>query len=441
MYIMHTYTFYSLFAGVHMKQSFSLTLLAIVLACCGAPPEGASSLEYIGGDDREGSSLAVVVDAGSALAHTTQLFPTDATGALVGGGEVVDQIDQVLNNVRIALAAVGSDGGDLIKLNVYVVSNEVAEQVRRRLAKAFPSSARPAVSYVVSRLPLEGAKVAMDAVAVMNESPGSSVTYRRVDSLFSPFKDTQLSAMPAGGTIYLSGQTQPGDMTTSASDVMKSLHRSLEQYGADPSNIFQIKSFLHPMSDADTVASIIRSFYPEDQVPPLVFVEWVDDSYLSYLSLDPQEELVPIEIEMHAFHPEMADTSDLAVTHHTPPWMTAPPTYSRVAQIHEGDLLYVSGLYGDSTKNAEGQLKEMFAQLGSVLEQSGSSFDHLVKGTYYVTDSASSEALNQIRTEFYEPSTPPTSSKMPVVATGRQGAAVTFDMIGVVPPTPATTNR
>lgn len=414
----------------HLK---TVTVLLVALcAGCDHSPE-TSSLTYFS----KGDAHAVLVDGNASIIHTAQLFPTEATGAVVST-ETSEQIDQVLANVETALAAAGSNRSDLIKLNVYATSNDAAARVRGRLAGFFASDARPAVSYVVTRLPIEGADVAMDAVAAAPDAArGTSVRYVKIDSLHNPSGGVHVSVMPGGGRLYLSGQTHAGEMLRSTDGVMDALHRTLAHYGTDSSNVFQIKSFLHPMTDADSVAAVIRSHYPAGRVPPLVFVEWVDDSYLDYLSLDPSDGPVPIEIELHAFQQAQGDSSGPAVTYGTPPWMTGPATYSRAAQVHHGDLLYVTGLYGDTTRNAEGQLYQMFGALSDLLDEAGSSFDHLVKATYYVTDSSSSDVLNRIRTEFYNPSTPPTSSKMPVSATGVEGAALTFDMIGVVPSGPA----
>lgn len=413
------------------RPSVLLAVLVTLLVSC-ARPVPDQSLDYVYATDSEGYARAVIVDEESTLLHTAQLLPVDSDGQ-VAGTDVRDQVDRLMANLESLLASAGADKSDLIKLHFYVAHEEAASAVRQRLSDRFPGPEAPAVSFVVSRLPADGAHVALDAVAKTPRAPDERVVYGRVDSLFSEPGDAHLSIMPPGGKIYLSGQTQPGEMATSTRNVMESLHRTLEHYGATPSNIFQIKAFLHPIAEAASVASIIRSFYHPDAVPPLVFVEWFDDSYLSYLSLDPADGPVPIEIELHAYHPSAADTSGPAVTHHTPPWMTAPPTYSRVAQVHRGDLVYVSGLYGNTGLDARGQLEEMFETLGEVLDETGSDFDHLVKATYYVTDRPSSEALNQIRTEYYDPSRPPSSSKMPVRGTERPRAAVTFDMIGVVP--------
>lgn len=117
-----------------------------------------------------------------------------------------------------------------------------------------------------------------------------------------------------------------------------------------------------------------------------------------------------------------------------PPWMNQPQTYARIAEAHGGPMVYVSGLYGSAGEPPYSQLRTTYRTLERLLGEAGTDFNHLVKSTYYVTNEETDAALNEIRTEYYDPERAPTSSKMPVRGTGLAGTSVTFDMIGVVPP-------
>ena len=77
------------------------------------------------------------------------------------------------------------------------------------------------------------------------------------------------------------------------------------------------------------------------------------------------------------------------------------------------------------------QVDEMLAELQRVLQEAGSDIRHLVKATYYVSDTAADERINAIRPTIYDPEHPPAASKLSVRGTGRAGRASTFDMIAV----------
>ena len=104
--------------------------------------------------------------------------------------------------------------------------------------------------------------------------------------------------------------------------------------------------------------------------------------------------------------------------------------YSRVAVVRGGRPVFISGLYGPSS-DAVTQVTEMFEQLRGLLEAAGSNLTHLVKATYYVSDTAADERINAIRPTLYDPKRPPAASKIRVRGTGRAGKGSTMDMIAV----------
>ena len=105
-----------------------------------------------------------------------------------------------------------------------------------------------------------------------------------------------------------------------------------------------------------------------------------------------------------------------------------------MARVAAGPTIYISGLYGDSLANGEAEIREIFANLGTLLNKTGSDFRHLAKATYYVSTNEASVKLGTIRPEFYDPQRPPAASKAPVAGTGREGRTITLDMIAVPRP-------
>ncbi|WP_018545708.1 RidA family protein [Streptomyces sp. LaPpAH-108] len=71
-------------------------------------------------------SHASVVEAGTRIAFLAGAVPLDEHGELVGAGDPVRQAEQVLANLRAQLHAVGSDLGQVLATDVYVVSADPA---------------------------------------------------------------------------------------------------------------------------------------------------------------------------------------------------------------------------------------------------------------------------------------------------------------------------
>jgi reactive intermediate/imine deaminase len=91
--------------------------------------------------------------------------PTDASGQLVGGDDVVAQTRQVLANLGAALAAAGLGPADVLKVTVYLVDIDDRPRINP-LRQAFFGARRPASTLVeVSRLAIPGMKVEIEAIA------------------------------------------------------------------------------------------------------------------------------------------------------------------------------------------------------------------------------------------------------------------------------------
>jgi len=407
-----------------------------VYAQVGADSSAAREIQYVDPNAATGSSKATI--AGNVpLAHTEQLLPLDENGQLVGEGNARAQTGRVLENLRLALSETGADLKDVLKVNVYAAQAEVVQKVQDHFAERFAGKAKPAVSFVVTALPRQGALVAMDAVAVAEptETSRERAVYR-ADALGGVPRRGHVAVMPPRGKVYVSGQVAPGSLIEATRGTMESLHATLAYLGLSADDVVQVKGFMPDITRAARVEEVIASYYQEKPSPPVVLMEWTNAQYLSYLSTKGKE-ATPIEIELIAAPGTAHDVSapaGRAISYVTPPNMTTPATYSRTSIVHRGNLLYTSGFYGDpSSKDAAGQVRDIFQTLERVLEEAGTDVDHLAKGTYYVTGPGASEALNEIRRDVYDPKRAPASAKMPVESVGKRGALVTIDMIGVVP--------
>jgi enamine deaminase RidA (YjgF/YER057c/UK114 family) len=110
----------------------------------------------------------VVVASGSRLVTTAGAVPLDAEGNLVGAGDLLLQARQTLQNLALALEAVGATGRDVIKMTVYVVASERADLVTVWNAVQESDIAGTASTLLgVSMLAIEGQLVEIEAIAVL----------------------------------------------------------------------------------------------------------------------------------------------------------------------------------------------------------------------------------------------------------------------------------
>jgi len=95
------------------------------------------------------------------------LLPVRGDGALVGAGDVVAQAKFVLGELGSVLAAGGCSFADVTKVSVYLTDVADRAAINPLRQRAF-GAARPASTLVeVSALAVPGAKVEIDAIAVV----------------------------------------------------------------------------------------------------------------------------------------------------------------------------------------------------------------------------------------------------------------------------------
>ena len=95
----------------------------------------------------------------------------DASGAIVGKGDLKAQTEQILKNIQAALAAAGAQSEHVVKWNIYVVQGQSIEQGFAAFQSVWGNPPNPPTISVVfvSGLAHPDFLVEMDAIAVVPE--------------------------------------------------------------------------------------------------------------------------------------------------------------------------------------------------------------------------------------------------------------------------------
>jgi reactive intermediate/imine deaminase len=105
--------------------------------------------------------------AGGVLYCSGQIALDPSSGQMVGGGEVEAETRQVLANLQAVLAAAGAAPGQVVRTTVFLTDLEDFGRVNAIYAEVFGEGVSPARACVqVAALP-KGAKVEIDAIAVL----------------------------------------------------------------------------------------------------------------------------------------------------------------------------------------------------------------------------------------------------------------------------------
>jgi reactive intermediate/imine deaminase len=104
------------------------------------------------------------------LLFVSGIVPVDDDGGLVGGDDVAAQARQVFANMARVLATAGAGFGDVVKVTVFLTDVDDRPLINPVRQEVF-GAARPASTLVeIGRLAIPGAKIEVEAVAVVPES-------------------------------------------------------------------------------------------------------------------------------------------------------------------------------------------------------------------------------------------------------------------------------
>lgn len=111
-------------------------------------------------------SNSVRVESGPLLFIAGQIS-TDASGKIVGKGDLRAQATQVLENIRTILRTNDADMDDVVSVTVYVTDMRAFEDVADIRLRYFPQNGPASAIVEVSRLALPDLMIEISAVAVV----------------------------------------------------------------------------------------------------------------------------------------------------------------------------------------------------------------------------------------------------------------------------------
>ena len=109
-------------------------------------------------------SQAVQVPAGT-LTFLSGQVPLDPKSGDRVPGDITQQTERVMENLRAVLKAAGSDFGHVVRCTIYLTDLKDFTQVNEVYGRYFPSAPPARATVQVAALP-RGARVEIDAIAV-----------------------------------------------------------------------------------------------------------------------------------------------------------------------------------------------------------------------------------------------------------------------------------
>ena len=116
----------------------------------------------------------------------------------------------------------------------------------------------------------------------------------------------------------------------------------------------------------------------------------------------------------------------------------APLGYSHIVEVRGGRTLYIAGqLALDQNGKLVGagdfraQVKQVFQNLKTRLEEGGASFKDVVKLNYYLTDASDLQALRDTRDSYINTESPPASTLVVVKQLVREEFLIEVEAIAV----------
>src|SRR5262249_39730680 len=242
----------------------------------------------------------------------------------------------------------------------------------------------PAVSVVqVGALPLEGAQVVIEAIAVAK---------RETNPL---------------GLVFIAGQASP-NLEKTATDLKTALAGS----GSTASDVLQATCLCGSLDAYTAVRETISSAFPRATLD------------IVQLQRAPNRSLVECEAVARLSHKIAAPVEFL-----NPPGLTASPNYSQLALVSAPRLTFTGAQLSYGYQDSDARLA--FQRLAKVLDQGGSSIKDVAVTHLYPLSASLAEQVRRTRFEFFDKARPPAATMQPFEGLPAMEAGFALDVIAI----------
>jgi reactive intermediate/imine deaminase len=324
------------------------------------------------------------------LIYVSGTLAQDASGAIVGKGDVGAQTRRVVERMSEVLKAAGSSLEQVVSVTVYLKSASDFAAMNDAYRPFWPNDP-PTRTTVMAELVLPDALIEMSMVAV--PTGGERVIIRPEGWMKSP--NPYSYAIRTGDTVFLSGLISrngrdntvvQGDTATQTKVILDSAGEILQAAGVSHANVVSSRVYMPDLSTFQQMNETYRKYFPSS--PPARATVKAGLTTSQYL----------VEITMIATTGARQSIDD---------GRAANPNLS--AAIRAGNRVYVSGMLGNTADNATdpaAQTRETLARIRKALEAAGCSPADVVDGIVYLTDLKNYAAMNDAYRAFFERSFP-----------------------------------
>ena len=206
-------------------------------------------------------------------------LPVDArTGEVIPGG-VKNQAKQCLSNIKAIVKSIDKGMYDIVRVNVYLKDITDIDAVNEVYSSFFPSHLPTRTVLAVADLPMEGARVQMDAVVsngegtypqkpcdliklVRNTSRAPSCAHSSHSVAFSHYNhiSAQLPIDPATGNVVTGGVKEQ------ANQCLLNIKNILESIDVPFDDIVKVNVHVINGEDVEQVDEVYKTFFPDSAI-------------------------------------------------------------------------------------------------------------------------------------------------------------------------------
>ena len=330
------------------------------------------------------------------LIYVSGTLAQDASGAVVGKGDVAAQTRRVIERMREVLVSAGSSLEQVVSVTVYLRSAGDFPAMNDAYRTFWPS-APPTRTTVVTDLVLPDALIEMSMIAVPNGAGRMVIHPEGWQKSPNPYS----YGIKTGDTLFMSGLISrngrdntfvPGDITAQTRVVLDNAGEILKAAGMSHANVVSARVFLPDASVFQQMNGTYRTYFPS--APPARATVKAGLTSTQYV----------VEITMIASSAPRTVVSDGGPVN---------PNTSISPAISAGGRVYLSGVLGNTADNrgdTAAQTRETLARIRRTLQAAGCTPADVVDGIVYLTDMTKFAAMNDAYRAFFERSFPARST-------------------------------